>query len=90
MGGLILDSSVPIRAERLKLTVVELFGRIRAITAEERVGLTAVGATELFHGIYRADSFARANHRRVFLEGLLTQLPVFDYTLPIAEFVGPD
>ena len=88
MGGLILDSSVPIKAERDRLTVATLLHRIREITADEDVGLTAIGVTELFHGIYRADSPLRAQNRKLFLNTLLTRLPVFDYTLKVAELAG--
>lgn len=88
MGGLILDSTVAIRAERDRLPVTEFLLRIRSTTQVNKVGLSAVGVTELFHGIYRADSPDRAEKRRVFLEALLVQLPVFDYTLQVAEIAG--
>ena len=88
MGGLILDSSVPIKAEREKLPVKELLRHVREITSAERVGLTAIGVTELFHGIYRAKTVERAEGRRFFLNALLNRLPVFDYTLAVAELAG--
>jgi predicted nucleic acid-binding protein len=88
MGGLILDSSVTIKAEREKITVAALLNAIRRITPTEDVGLAAIGVTELYHGIYRANTSARSQNRRLFLEALLYHLPVFDYTLAIAQLAG--
>lgn len=88
MGGLILDSSVAIRAERQRLTVAELLVAVRKLTPADNVGLTAIGMTELIHGVYRAETADRAKQRRRYLEALLTRLPVFDYTLRIAELAG--
>jgi len=88
MGGLILDSSVPIKAERERITVVELLRRIEVVAPGDDVGLSAIGVTELYHGIYRADTPVRAANRRKFLEVLLTRLPVFDYTLDVAQLAG--
>ncbi len=88
MAGLILDSSVPIRAERSRMKVEELLVKLRSITTAEDVGLTSIGITELVHGIYRAESPERARNRRLFLEGLISDLPVFDYTLEVALLAG--
>jgi predicted nucleic acid-binding protein len=88
MGGLILDSSVAIKAERAKIGVVALLEGIQRLTPHEDVGLTAIGVTELYHGIYRADTVARAENRRHFLRALVDRLPVFDYTHQIAELAG--
>ena len=88
MGGLILDSSIAIAGERTGMTPTDLLHRIRAVTQSEDVGLTAIGVTELVHGIYRAESPSRAQLRREFLTGLLEDLPVHDYTLQIAEIAG--
>ena len=88
MGGVILDSSVPIRAERERTTIQQLLRKVRSLTDAENVGLTAIGVTELLHGIYRAESPERAAKRRLFLEALICDLPVFDYTLDIARLAG--
>jgi predicted nucleic acid-binding protein len=88
MGGVILDSSVPIRAERERIKVQDLLLRVRSLTIAENVGLTSIGVTELLHGIYRAESPERAQMRRLFLETLINDLPVFDYTLEIARLAG--
>jgi predicted nucleic acid-binding protein len=88
MGGVILDSSVPIRAERQGLRPGQFLRDIQSQTPYEDVGLSAIGVTELFHGIYRADTPARAELRRRFLASLIDDLPVFDYTLEVAHIAG--
>ena len=45
MAGLILDSSVPIQAERKGTTPAELLEDIYKLTGMYEVGLTAVGVT---------------------------------------------
>ena len=88
MVGLILDSSVAIRAERDAISPRDFLLKIRSLSDAEDVGLSAIGVTELIHGIYRADSIARADRRRRFLTSLLEDLPVFPYTLEIAQIAG--
>ena len=88
MGGVILDSSIPIRAERERTKVDQLLRRVRSLTDAEDVGLTAIGVTELIHGIHRADSPQRAMNRTLFLDALILDLPVFDYTLEVARLAG--
>jgi predicted nucleic acid-binding protein len=70
------------------MKVEELLVKLRSITTAEDVGLTSIGITELVHGIYRAESPERARNRRLFLEGLISDLPVFDYTLEVALLAG--
>jgi predicted nucleic acid-binding protein len=54
--GLILDSSVVIAAERRGDTVTAMLKQIAAATGDQRAVLSAVGVTELAHGIYRAQT----------------------------------
>jgi hypothetical protein len=54
--GLILDSSVVIAAEREKETVQSLIERIVRQTGDQEAALSAIGLTELIHGIYRAQT----------------------------------
>jgi tRNA(fMet)-specific endonuclease VapC len=86
--GVILDSSVTIRAERIRMTEPQLLEEVRTVTNQEIVGLSAVGVTELVHGIYRADTQLRAANRRRFLEELLEDLDVYDYNLAVARLAG--
>lgn len=52
--GLILDSSVVIDAERRGETVEQLIERIMKSTGDQEAALSAVGLTEIVHGVYRA------------------------------------
>jgi hypothetical protein len=53
--GLILDSSVVIAAERRGDRVEQLIEKIVKATGDQEAALSAIGLTELIHGIYRAD-----------------------------------
>ncbi len=86
--GVILDSSVPIQAERMKMNEPALLRRVRLLTNDEELGLSAIGVTEVVHGIFRADTAARAATRRQFLDELLMDIHVYDYTEPIAWLAG--
>lgn len=52
--GLILDSSVVIAAERRGDTVEKLIEWVVSVAGDQDAALSAVGVTELAHGIYRA------------------------------------
>lgn len=66
--GLILDSSVVIDAERRDETVARLIERIIGLTKDQEAALSAVGLTELVHGIYRASTPSIRTRREAFLE----------------------
>ena len=86
--GLVLDSSVTIGAERRQTTVAELLLRVRTLIQEEEIAIAAIGLTEMVHGIYRADTPARAAYRRRFLGELLDEVAVVPYTPEIAWLAG--
>ena len=88
MAGVILDSSVVIYAERVKMNESEMLELVRSRSGEQVIALSTVGVTEVAHGIYRADSRVRAERRRTFLHNLIKDLPVFPYTLEIALLAG--
>jgi hypothetical protein len=52
--GLILDSSAVIAAERGGETAERLVERVVRIAGDQETALSAVGLTELVHGLYRA------------------------------------
>jgi predicted nucleic acid-binding protein len=54
--GLILDSSVVIAAERRGDTVQQLIEKIITNMGDQEAALSAIGLTELIHGIYRAQT----------------------------------
>ena len=78
--GLILDSSVIIDAERRGESVERLIERIVRATGDQDAALSAVGLTEIMHGIYRASSPAIRSRRESFLNELLADLAVYPYT----------
>ena len=59
--GLILDTSILIASERGGVSVQDMLYRARAHHGETDVGLSAVSAVELTHGIYRAKSERTVN-----------------------------
>jgi hypothetical protein len=69
--GPILDSSVVIDAERRGETVDRLIERIIRSTADQDAALSAVGFTEIVHGVYRSSTPAIRFRRESFLTQLL-------------------
>jgi len=86
--GLILDSSVVIAAERRGDTVTALLKQIAAATGDQRAVLSAVGVTELAHGIYRAQTPEVRNRREAFIRELLDDVEVYPYTKETALLAG--
>ncbi len=86
--GLILDSSVVISAERRGDTVERLIEGIIGSTGDQEAALSAVGLTELIHGIYRAKTPAQRLRRQSFLDELLADLTVYPYTKQTALLAG--
>ena len=78
--GLILDSSVVIAAERGGDRVEQLIEKIVKATGDQEAALSAIGVTELIHGIYRAQTQEIRLRRESFLNELLADLTVFPYT----------
>lgn len=86
--GLILDSSVIIAAERGGSTIEHLIERVIKTTGDQEAALSAVGLTELIHGIYRAQTTAQRKRRESFLSELLADLTVYPYTKETALLAG--
>lgn len=86
--GLILDSSVVISAERRGDTVERLIDAIIKTTGDQEAALSAIGLTELIHGIYRARTPAQRLRRESFLDELLADLAVYPYTKQTAMLAG--
>ncbi len=86
--GLILDSSVIIVAERRRESPPDLMRRIYKVAGDQELALSAIGYTELVHGIYRADSSARASLRESFLADLSAMMNIYAFTDAVAEIAG--
>jgi tRNA(fMet)-specific endonuclease VapC len=76
--GLILDTSVIIRAERLSQTVPE-------ILKIENVGISVVTVSELFVGLHLSNSPRRRLGRQEFLSRVVEQTEIFPFTTEIAK-----
>jgi predicted nucleic acid-binding protein len=86
--GLILDSSVVIAAERRGENVTGMLKQIVAVTGDQRAVLSAIGMTELVHGIYRAQTEDARNRRDFFIRELLNDVEVYPYTRETATVAG--
>jgi predicted nucleic acid-binding protein len=86
--GLILDSSVVIAAERRGDTPQQLATQIARLAGDQEAALSAVGLTELVHGIYRADSAERRKRRQQFVNELRAGFSVHPYTDRTALLAG--
>lgn len=86
--GLILDSSVVIDAERRGETVDRMIERLLARAGDQEAALSAIGLTELIHGLHRANTPAVRLRRQSFLDELLADLTVYPYTKEMAMLAG--
>ena len=79
--GTLIDSSVLIASERRTLVLEDALGG----HDEEPVGMAAITASELLHGVHRAATAAQRQGREAFVERLLAVLPVFPFDLETAR-----
>lgn len=86
--GLILDSSLVIAAERRGDTVERLIARIIGATGDQDAALSAIGLTELIHGIHRANTPEIRRRRETFINERLVDLRVYPYTRETALIAG--
>jgi predicted nucleic acid-binding protein len=86
--GLVLDSSVAIAAERRGDNVTQLLEAIASTLGDQETVLSAVGLTELVHGIYRAQSPQLRLRRESFIRELLQDVEVLSYTVETAWLAG--
>ena len=77
-----------IAAERRGDTVAAMLKQIVAATSDQRAVLSAVGLTELAHGIYRGQTNEVRNRRDAFLRELLDDVDVYPYTKETALLAG--
>jgi predicted nucleic acid-binding protein len=86
--GLVLDSSVPIAAERRKLTPAQAVESVQRDVGEVPIVLYALTTAEIGHGVYRAGTEALRRRRRAFLDELKATVPVHFVTDATAEIVA--
>jgi predicted nucleic acid-binding protein len=78
--GIIFDSNVLIRAEKL--------AQAQPFAGYEDNGeayISAITASELLVGVHLANTEARRNQRRAFVESLLVLFPVLEFTMATAR-----
>ena len=81
---LLIDTSVLIAVERSGAPPEALL----AGTGDRRASLAAITASELLHGVHRADTAVRRGRRERFVEETLTLLPVLAFDLETARVHG--
>src|ERR1700686_1793399 len=86
--GLVLDSSVVVAAERRGDNVTHLLKQVVSATGDQRSVLSAIGLTELAHGIYRAQAPEARSRRESFIRELLDDVEVYPYTREKALLAG--
>ena len=86
--GLLIDSTVLIRAERKRQTPEQLVAELLARWGDVELAMSVMSAGELFHGCWRADTPIRRAAREEFVEAMLASLPVLPITLEIMRIFG--
>jgi tRNA(fMet)-specific endonuclease VapC len=82
--GVILDTSVLIAFERDAVDLdTFIHGRSR-----EAFGVSVITASELLHGVYRADTAKRRIKRAAYVEKVLDQITVYPFDLAAARIYG--
>ena len=79
--ALLIDSSLFIAVERSGQTPESLLERL----GDESVALSAMTASELLHGVHRADGAVRRGRRERFVERILFTVPILPFTLEVAR-----
>ena len=77
-----------IAAERRGDTVEQLIEKIVTKTSDQEAALSAIGVTELIHGIYRAQTPETRIRRESFIHELLADLTIYPYTKDTALLAG--
>lgn len=86
--GCLLDSSAVIPAERARQTASEYLRSVERKVGDQTLVLSAIGYTELLHGLHRDPDLKRREARTVFFIQLLRYVPVIPYTTQVAERAG--
>lgn len=86
--GLILDTSIIVRAERRGLSVAEILAQIRETLGETEIGVSVVTLAELTHGVQRCKTEAQRHRSQAFVDDVLGSFTVYPVTAEIAQRVG--
>jgi len=88
MRGLLLDTSVLIRAEREAVDVWDALLKVREQTGATDVGVSTLALMELAYGVVRADTESRRSSRQRFLSDVSRLLDVYPVTASGATAAG--
>ena len=80
--GLVLDTSIFIAAERRRFAIKDF---LTQEAATDSTYLSSISASELLHGVERANTPKRKRDRREFVEAILSEFPVLPFDLPEAR-----
>lgn len=75
--GYLIDTSIFVAIERRELSAADV--------PDEAVVISAVTASELLHGVHRADSARRRSRRTAFVEAIFASVPVLPFGLEVAR-----
>ncbi|MEW6326534.1 MAG: type II toxin-antitoxin system VapC family toxin [Thermodesulfobacteriota bacterium] len=79
--GVILDTSVLVAAERGPFDIRRFIkGR-----EDEPFGISVITASELLHGVYRADTEKRRLRREAYVEKIIESFPIYNFDLRVAR-----
>ena len=79
--GALIDSSVLIAIERAKLGLDSLLRD----HADEEIAIASITASELLHGVHRANKVDQRTRREAFVEKVLAVVPVVPFDLVAAR-----
>jgi predicted nucleic acid-binding protein len=86
--GIVLDSSVLVTAEREGKNAHRMLADISPQVGDTEIALSVITLLELAHGAARANTPERRARRELFIEELLTALPVYPVTASVALRAG--
>ena len=86
--GLVLDSSTVIAAERRKESITDFIESILRDHGPLDLSLSPVSVAELVHGIFRAKTPVASQRRRLYIEELVSLVPVNPVTRQTGWLVG--
>ena len=81
VAGIVIDTSALVSVERLSGSWQDALQSV----ADAPAVLPAIVYAELLAGVHLADSPARAARRRAKIDALLTQMPIVEFGMEIAE-----
>lgn len=79
--ALLIDTSIFIAIERNGEAPAEVLQRL----GDQPLALSAITASELLHGVHRADGALRRGRRERFVEAVLKSVAILPFTLDVAR-----